>query len=272
MYNNKAIEDIINFFTQNIKNESIFQNLYNINSAVFLNDTDYSVIESKNFIKNKYKFYKNFLKKFELFANKKIKNIAVDGAFENLYKFKIKTDLIIGDIDSYKHIDQDQEKKIIYLQDQEYCDFEKSLEFLNQNNLSNSFIFGINSGAFDRIIQNIHVFLKFSNQKNFNIGICLNKIFFSIDSENFWQDKINIYIKNHSKISMFFFPDKNNNISIETDGLKWDVKKNTNINFGIKNSSQSISNVVENHLISENDFHKVSLKVFEGKVLLIIYF
>jgi thiamine pyrophosphokinase len=249
----KKIEKLKNFF---LKNNEIFENFQYPKSLLFLN----------NFEKNNDEliFIKRFIKESNYFFKEKPKIIAIDGASNPLIKEKIFPDYIIGDLDSCEQKRNDN-SEYIHLNDQDYCDFEKSLKFCETKNFGPFFIFGINGGQIDRIIQNLHIFLKFSNC--FNIGFSNNTIFFSLNDEN--KNPIKISAKNHSRISIFGFQSKNQINKFKTQGLKWDIDENFEIDFSF--SRQSISNKVENFNIGEDEFLDFYIQIFSGKILLIIY-
>jgi thiamine pyrophosphokinase len=276
----KIFENLKDFFILN--KESLFKNKNDFfKSMIFLNDSDHIDYKCQK-ESEKYDFYKKIIDFFDS-QNSNLKKIAIDGAFKSLKKFEINPDLILGDFDSIdfseiSQINNDQKKKFFHLPDQNYCDFEKSIKFCNENTLLPSLILGINGGSFDRIIHNLHIFLKIS--KNLNFGICDDQIFFTIDSSFCSSSWIKIFAKNNSRVSIFGFQSncgsKNQSTykktSFETKGLKWNVSKENgpSINFGCINSIQSLSNLVENKEKNKNKSHNFEIKVFEGKILVLI--
>lgn len=178
----------------------------------------------------------------EFFNNSKF-IIAADGAANKLKALNITPNVIIGDLDSIECINYPQ-SKIIHLPDQNQTDFEKSIFYIKQNNLTPTLVCGVSGGFIDHILNNISIIIE--NDLQFYadpiIGYTLTKGIF----------KMNLPI--NSKISLFGFKAK-----IKTQGLKWELE-NEVLNFPGKNSCS-------NRVVKEN----ISIEIIEGKILALIY-
>ncbi|WP_353277976.1 thiamine diphosphokinase [Wolbachia endosymbiont (group A) of Agelastica alni] len=165
------------------------------------------------------------------FFKRDIPIIAVDGGANKLLSIGVKPDLVVGDLDSV-NLDLRANLNTIYLPDQDYCDFLKTMAHLKTVKLLPSIVTGITGGAIDHILQNINVFLStgsiFYTPSPPMVGYTLQKgitHFFSLPK--------------NTKISLLGIP----RAQISTKGLKWELHL-SNLAFPGKNScfNRSLSN------------------------------
>jgi len=171
--------------------------------------------------------------------------IAADGAANHLMQLGITPQMVIGDLDS---ISQDYLKIIPshYHYDQNLCDFEKSLQYLEENRLLPAMIVGINGGFLDHVLNNINLFLN-SKCVLFSpplYGFALNE-----------KENKSLALPLDTKISLFGIP----NAIITTTGLKWNLY-NDLLSFPGKNSCFNRTQEAE-----------ITLKVHSGALLVLIY-
>ena len=170
--------------------------------------------------------------------------IAADGAANKLIKLGITPSLILGDLDSISHKNINAEN-IIPLLDQNETDFEKSLKYLAEHNLTPTLVCGVNGGFIDHILQNINIILQ--NDSMFYapplVGMVIKK-----------NESLKIELPINSKISLFGI-----NSRVTTQGLKWELNNNL-LEFPGKNSCF-------NRTISET----ITIESLHGKTLTLIY-
>lgn len=188
---------------------------------------------------------------FQYFPSAKI--IAADGGNNHLLKKKIKPNIIIGDLDSIvKNIYPDIQ--YIELNNQDKCDFEKTMIYIQENQLNPSIILGINGGYLDRIIQNLNIFCQFEN----NIFIEKNLLNFCLFNPGQYQ----FNIKNNSKISIIPL----NQAIVSTKGLKWELNK-SKLNFPGLNSSLNRVITHQNH----DELIDLKIHLHHGKIIISVY-
>ena len=160
---------------------------------------------------------------FESFSHLPI--IAADGAANKLNKIGVNFLVAIGDMDS---INPDLQVQKIYHADQNLCDFEKALNYLESLNFLPSIILGMNGGEFDHVLNNTSVFMMNKYENIFYAaplyGVKLNK------------DLNNIHLPVNTKVSIIGMP----NAVITTQGLKWNLHKHQ-LSFPGFNSCLNIS-------------------------------
>lgn len=175
------------------------------------------------------------------FFNKNLPIVAADGAANKLHEIGIMPDIVIGDLDSIR---TSENFKILHAPSQDESDFQKSLNYVKQNQLLPTIILGADGGFIDHILFNIDVIMQ--NECIFYsppiIGVPLNKT-------------AEFKLKINSKISIFAMP----KAKISTSGLKWELDNDTLEFPGF--SSLSNINIKENFKIEVKD----------GKVLLLSY-
>lgn len=179
----------------------------------------------------------------ELLEKVNLPIIAVDGASKILHQIDVQPQLIIGDLDSD---DQDILPNVerIYTPDQDYTDFQKTIAYLNENDLLPGVVCGVSGGYIDHILHNISVF----SQTN-SIFITDHQIGFMLDKNLTFKLPIN------SKISIIGCP----GAIINSQGLKWELE-NYQIDMFNFNS-------LSNRTVKE----KIKLDIICGKVLVIVY-
>jgi len=179
------------------------------------------------------------------FFPKNLPIFAADGAANQLIQMGIIPELVIGDLDSVlpEYLNQ---IKTYYHYDQNYCDFEKSLQYLEERQLLPTIIFGMNGKFLDHILNNINCFIQ-SNAIFYAepiLGFCLKQ-----------DEKKSLTLPTHSKISLIGIP----NAIVSTTGLQWELNHHS-IAFPGKNSCF-------NHSIHKN----IEIEVHSGCALILIY-
>ena len=169
--------------------------------------------------------------------------IAADGAANELYAQRIDPTVVVGDLDSanefiLKHFRCEQ------IEDQNFCDFEKALDFVSNNpEFSPAIITGISGGFFDHILNNLRIF----SQTDF--------LYFSSDMIGFvLENSIELELPMNAKISIFGAP----SALVYSKGLRWEL--NYQLNFFENNSCG-------NRVVAP----KISLDIGEGRALVLIY-
>jgi len=171
--------------------------------------------------------------------------IAADGAANHLMQMGVIPNIVIGDLDS---VLPEYLKQIpsYYHYDQNFCDFEKSLQYLEKHQLLPAVIVGINGGYLDHILNNVNLFLKtgcvlfsppilglvFDAEKNTSLTCPLN-----------------------TKISIFGIP----YADVTTTGLRWDLCHETLL-FPGKTSC-----------FNRTQKQEIRINVHNGVVLILVY-
>ncbi|WP_425360847.1 MULTISPECIES: thiamine diphosphokinase [unclassified Candidatus Tisiphia] len=206
--------------------------------------------------------------------------IAADGAINSLYKMGIIPKVVIGDLDSAKvdllytignsgefgarndgatpisnrratsddvpNFSSIDYTEVIRVPDQNSCDFEKSLQYLENKNLLPAIIVGMSGGYIDHILNNISIFLK-----NGSIFYAPSIVGYVIKAGETRVFTLSV----DTKISLLGF----SSAQISTKGLKWELK-HYHMSFPGTNSSF-------NRTICET----VSIEVHSGLSLVMIY-
>lgn len=179
------------------------------------------------------------------FFDKNLPIIAADGATNTLMRMGITPQLAIGDLDSIapEYIDK---VTTLYHHDQQYCDFQKSLAYLQENELLPAIIVGMNGGFLDHIINNINVFLQ------------VNSVLYSPPIYGFVMregESKSFKLPLNTKISLIGIPSAN----VSTQGLKWNLSQSV-LSFPGNNSCF-------NRSIDE----QVEIQILKGHALILIY-
>lgn len=135
--------------------------------------------------------------------------IAADGATNHLMQMGVMPNIVIGDLDSVlpEYLNRIASH---YHYDQNFCDFEKSVQYLEKEQLLPAIIVGINGGYLDHILNNVNLFLKTG---------CL------LFSPPIWgfvfdsRENPSLTFPLNTKISLFGIPHAN----ITTTGLRWNL-------------------------------------------------
>lgn len=93
------------------------------------------------------------------FFARRVPVIAADGAANKLAAIQIKPDMIIGDMDSVDHAHL-SDTPHLHDPDQSSSDFQKSLHYLQKNDLLPAIIVGVNGGHLDHILNNVNLMLQ----------------------------------------------------------------------------------------------------------------
>jgi thiamine pyrophosphokinase len=170
--------------------------------------------------------------------------IAADGAANALHKLGIKPSITIGDLDSVaSHL----KGPFLHVEDQSRCDYEKSMEYLENKGLLPTIILGSSGGNLDHILNNISVFMSHSpgnllySPPLYGTILCAS------------QTLIELPI--YTKVSLFGLP----HARLITQGLEWDLTGQS-LHFPGINSSL-------NRAIKK----RISIQVLEGQALFLAH-
>lgn len=180
----------------------------------------------------------------EFFAEMQLPVISADGATNKLHKMGIIPHLVIGDLDSV-----DPEMLKLYrhkmVEDQNYSDFQKALQYMQDNAWFPAIICGVTGGYIDHEINNINIFM----QTDGNIFITDAVIGYKVQAEIHYNFPIG------TKISIIGIPE----CTISTRGLKWELER-----YATKFPGQ---NSCFNRVISE----KLTVIPHQGTALMMVY-
>lgn len=171
--------------------------------------------------------------------------IAADGAANHLMQLGITPKMVIGDLDSVSP----EHLKIIpchYHYDQNFCDFEKSLQYLEKNHLLPAVIVGLNGGYLDHVLNNVNHFLQ--------TGCVLFALLICGFALNEGKNK-QLTLSLNTKISLLGIPAA----TVTTKGLKWNLC-NDQLTFPGKNSC-----------FNRTQEHEIEIQVHSGAVLVLVY-
>ena len=146
----------------------------------------------------------------EFFDEMRLPIISADGATNKLHKIGVAPYIVIGDLDS---ISPDILKKYQHkrMEDQSYSDFQKALQYMQDNDWLPTIICGISGGYIDHEINNINIFM----QTDGNILIADGVIGYKVQEERQYNFPVG------TKISIIGIPE----CTISTKGLKWELDK-----------------------------------------------
>lgn len=171
--------------------------------------------------------------------------IAADGAANTLMKMGVIPQLVIGDLDSIAP-EYKEKLKTHFHYDQNFCDFEKSLDYLEQHDLLPAIIVGMNGGYLDHILNNINIFMRAGNFF-FAPPLCGYVL-------HHGQSKT-VTLPLQTKISMMGIP----SAIVSTKGFEWELS-HASLTFPGKNSC-----------FNRNVNDELEITVHEGSALILIY-
>lgn len=171
--------------------------------------------------------------------------IAADGAANHLMQIGVTPKIVIGDLDSVlpEYLNSIPS---YYHYDQNFCDFEKSLQYLEKQQLLPAIIVGVNGGYLDHVLNNVNLFLK--------TGCVLfaPPIYgFVFDAEQ----HSSLTCPLNTKISIFGIPSAN----ITTTGLRWNLY-HENLQFPGKTSC-----------FNRTQEPEIRIDVHNGAALILVY-
>lgn len=134
--------------------------------------------------------------------------IAADGAANKLCALGLAPCVAIGDLDS---INTQLQIKCIHIEDQDRCDYEKSMEYLEENNLLPTIIVGIGGGDLDHVLNNMSIFM--SNSSG-NL-LYADPLYGTVLGPSHTQIKLSM----STKVSILGLP----KAQLITKGLEWDL-------------------------------------------------
>jgi thiamine pyrophosphokinase len=145
--------------------------------------------------------------------------IAADGAANQLVRMGIHPSLVIGDLDS---LDPRLRKSLdcLWVEDQDYCDFEKAQNYISQNSLSPTLILGVNGGVLDHVTNNLNLLVKgMRREDRFYAPPILGLVMRSGESKQ-------LSYPVETKISILGIPEA----CLTTQGFRWELR-NQHLSF-----------------------------------------
>lgn len=171
--------------------------------------------------------------------------IAADGAANKLIAVNIEPDLIIGDLDSVEdHIKSTY--KTLHDADQDRCDYQKSLTYLQEANLLPTIVTGISGGSLDHVLNNINFFMQ-------SDSLLYSPPVFGMVIKA--DEAISLSVAIGTKISLIGLP----NACVSTTGLQWELT-NYALRFPGKNSC-----------FNRASKRNIKIDNHEGAVLMFVY-
>ncbi len=172
---------------------------------------------------------------------------ACDGAANTLIAMEVSPDCILGDLDSISPL-LSKEYPVLHLPDQNFSDFEKTMQYLDARALLPSIILGVNGGCIDHILHNITIFARMAEHCLFYDPPIVGQILQAKGMHHFKRplgSKLSLLPTAAAKVS--------------TSGLKWDLH-NEMLLFPQKNSC-----------FNRTEAQEVLIEVHEGTLLLCLY-
>lgn len=181
----------------------------------------------------------------DFFKSIRLPVIAADGAANQLMQMNITPEIVIGDLDSVlpEFLEMIPSH---YHYDQNYCDFEKSLQYLEKMALLPTVIVGINGGYLDHVLNNINHFMQAGNVL---YAPPLSAFILRAGEHKVLKLPIN------TKISLLGIP----MAQITTQGLKWNL------------NNQALSFPGHNSCFNRTIHEAVEIKVSDGQSLILLY-
>lgn len=171
--------------------------------------------------------------------------IAADGAANHLIKIGIKPYCVVGDLDSVEASILDK-IETHYHYNQDFCDFEKTLEYATSKNLLPCIILGMSGGCLDHVLNNINIFMKSNNVFYAPplYGFILNE-----------SDNRSFDLALNTKLSILGIPSAN----VTTKGLRWNLSR---ASLSFPGMTSCLNQTIEK---------SIQITVHEGSILLLIY-
>jgi thiamine pyrophosphokinase len=180
----------------------------------------------------------------DFFETRQLPVIAADGAANKLHTLGITPHIVIGDLDS---VDPSLNVNRLHIHDQSRCDYEKSMEYLEQNGLLPTIILGSSGGDLDHILNNMSIFM-LNGQGNLLYAPPLYGAIFS-------NPQTQITLPIHTKVSMLGLPQAR----VVTQGLEWDL------------TGQKLYFPGFNACLNRSKSTKVHVQVLEGQILFLAH-
>src|SRR3990167_5965092 len=171
--------------------------------------------------------------------------IAADGAANTLMQMGIRPDIVICDLDSISAPLRHQLPSL-HFPDQNYCDFEKCLDYLEKKQWLPTIITGINGGYLDHVLNNVNLFLHTKN-------LCYAPPLIGLSIQE--NESKEFVLPTNTKLSVLGIP----SAIISSQGLRWELDHYA-LAFPGKTScfNRTVSSVIR-------------LTVHHGSVFLLIY-
>lgn len=161
-----------------------------------------------------------------------------DGAYHYLEKLKIKPDVVTGDFDSISPDAIAENIEVILTPDQDFTDFEKALQIIEQRKIEEVYIYGSSGMEHDHFLGNLSTGVKYKDR--------MALLFFDDYSYFFFADKKTVLEGYQNRIiSLYPFPEAN---KITTKGLKYPlIAEDLNMmsRIGIRNTAIEDEVIIE---------------------------
>jgi len=184
----------------------------------------------------------------------KVPLISADGAANALIAQGLIPNIIIGDLDS---VQTKLLKTIPYIHvyDQNYCDYEKCLHYMEAHDLLPTLIVGINGKRLDHILNNVNIFIQMKGKHLFYAPPFYGLVLQAMD-ENRVLDNCSISIKTQPNtiISLLGMP----YARALSRGLKWELD---GLELSFPGQTSCLNQTITN---------EVNLQVLQGTILVLI--
>lgn len=159
--------------------------------------------------------------------------IAADGAYDYLKEYRIRTNILIGDMDSVSIIPDSKDTRVIHSRDNETNDLEKALDYCLRHDLRNIRIFGADGKRLDHTLINFATLSAYSNLLNIEIMTNQEYLLFLKPGEYGFKGKrgqrfslLAIYTADDLTVTGARFPLKNDTLHKGSRGLSNAFKTN----------------------------------------------
>lgn len=180
------------------------------------------------------------------FFNNGLPVIAADGALNTLNLLGIIPKAVVGDLDSAR-ADLLHDIEVVHEPDQNSCDFEKTLTYLEKMNLLPSIIIGVNGGYLDHILNNVNIFLQRGSV--FYTRAMMGHVIHTNEIKTF-------SLPINTKISIMGFPEA----EVSSRGLQWEL---THYQMAFPGRNSSFNRTCKD---------VISIEIHQGLCLVMIYF
>ncbi|MDO5655281.1 MAG: thiamine diphosphokinase [Flavobacteriaceae bacterium] len=181
---------------------------------------------------------------FELYE----KVYCTDGAYAHLLANKIRPDFVIGDFDSVIEEDISPFVEVIVIPDQDFTDFHKCLEVIEEHGYHEVDVYGSTGLENDHFLGNLSTALEFKNRLEITFYDDYSVFFFT-------ENHIELEgVKNHIVSLMPF----SKATKVNSEGLKWPLK-DLDLKLGKRTGSRNLA--IED---------KVSIQYEKGELLVFV--
>lgn len=164
------------------------------------------------------------------------KIFCTDGAYAHLLANRVRPDVVIGDFDSISEEDVSPKVKVIKKLDQNYTDFYKCLEVINNEGFDAVDVYGSTGSEHDHFLGNLTTALQFKNKIALTFYDDYSQFYFT--SQHILLNQVK-----HKIISLYPFPTAKN---VQSQGLFYPLNgMDLDITHQIGTRNHAIDNEVE---------------------------